>query len=224
MDGVHSQLSSSDVDAGQTTVEQVQKQLEAVQSSHDAAQRQIESKMDGKSRQQSRLAALKENVNRLTERKLRLTDNLQQRGSLVERQRVLSDSVGQSKSDIESCQQQMQPLIGQRSEAQAGVHEAQRRRNESLEVARAKIAQLQEMVRQVRSLDAHIQRWSADCKDTQLEQGQAKVEHIEAEKLAVERAIDDIRRKISELKLTLNNSEAKFSHKSFYFPINRRFN
>lgn len=210
VDNVQSQLAGTDAaDAGQTTVEEVQKQLEASQSAHDQTQRGIESKMDEKNRQQSRLTALKENVNRLTERKLRLTDNLQQRGSLVERQRVLTATVDRSKGDIESCKQQMQPLIVQRGEALARVHEAQRQRNESLEQARAKIARLHELVRQVRSLDAHIQRWSAECKGTQLQRGQARVQQVEAEKLAVERAIQEIRRTVSELKLTLNNSEAR---------------
>ena len=176
--------------------------------------------MDRQSQQQNKLAQLKQNVNQLTAKKLKLTDNLQQRGSLLERRTALTKSVEELTGDIGGCKNQLQPLIVKKNGAETDLAEAQKRRDESLEQARNRIADLMEHVRNNRIYEEHIQRWAAEGKNAQLRQSQADVDRLEAEKGELEDAIKASRRKISDLVLTLNNSEVKLQWWCLFSEIN----
>lgn len=117
----------------------VQMDVENAESACKKMQQLIEARQEEHNRRQSEVAELRQNVNRLTTTKLKLGHNLQQRQSLVERQRVLEQAVEQSRKDLESWKCQLQPLVAKQSAAQSAHLDAQKRRNVVLEQARNKV-------------------------------------------------------------------------------------
>ena len=113
--------------------------MENGESACKTTQQQIELKQELFNQQQNKVAELKQNVNRLMASKLQLSHDLQQRSSLVEKQKALELSVDQSRNDLEDWKFKLQPLVTKQEQAKAVHAEAQIKRHAVLEHARAKV-------------------------------------------------------------------------------------
>lgn len=120
-------------------VEDVQLQVENAESACKITQQQIEQSQELNNQQQNKITAMKQNVNRLTESKLQLSHELQQRSSLVEKRQALQLSVDQANNDLENWKIRLQPLVAKQAQAKTAHADAQRNHSNILEHARVKV-------------------------------------------------------------------------------------
>ena len=175
--------------------------------------------MEEHSLQQKLLTDLKQNINRLTEQKLRLTDSLQQRASLLDRCLAVEGNLKLLERDIKACGLDLQPLIERRDHVHTTLMNDQKRHKQELEHTRTKVLELQQQQRLVDQLGKLIQDWSTLGKDKQLECSIDLVDNLRAKQESLEHEVDQRSRDISDLTLKLNNIEV-----SYHFqPNNKTF-
>ena len=138
IESVHTQLGPLTAESS-LKVEDVQLQVENVESACKKTQQQIEHFQELNNHQQNKIAELKQNVNRLTALKLQLNHELQQQSSLLERRQALQLSVDQATIDLEDWKLRLEPLVAKQAEAKSAHADAQRNRNTILEHARSKV-------------------------------------------------------------------------------------
>ena len=102
-------------------------------------QREIERMMGRQNEEQKRLGELKQNVNRLTERRLRLLGQLQKRSQLAERQRVLAENVAKLGDEVNVCRASLAPLAAEKRRSEDAVAQFAKRRDDQLEKERNKV-------------------------------------------------------------------------------------
>lgn len=125
--------------AEEDSVEAVQERVEQAEGALRRAAERIETLNDRLNKHQARLAGLKQTANQLMERKLRISDGLQQRGNLTERKSTLEDLIDMVRADVEEGKMDLEPLIVKQMAAQTAHSDGQKKRNMLLEQARNKV-------------------------------------------------------------------------------------
>jgi len=132
------QLGSSSLNDN-LSVDELQEKVEIEEGFCRDNTKEIESLNDRCNRHQSKLADLKERANRLMEEQLRLSNNLQQRGTLKERKELLEMDMDQARSKLEQSKRLLDPCLTKQSNAEKDHLAAQKKRDNELDQARKKV-------------------------------------------------------------------------------------
>lgn len=138
VDRTQKQLGSSSSNDN-LSVNELQEKVEIEEGICRDKTKEIENLNERCNRHQSKLAELKQRANRLMEEQLRLSNNLQQRGTLMERKNVLEAHIEQTRFQLEESKNSLEPFIVKQTNAENAHVEAQKKRDTVLDQARKQV-------------------------------------------------------------------------------------
>lgn len=121
------------------TVDELQEKVEIEEGFCRDKTKEIENLNDRCNRHLSKLADLKERANRLMEEQLRLSNNLQQRGILMERKGTLEGDLESARFKLDESKRLLDPCLTKHANAEKALIEAQNNRDHELDEARKKV-------------------------------------------------------------------------------------
>ena len=121
------------------SVEDLQEEVENEESFCRTKTQEIENFNERCNQHQSKLAELKQKANRLMEEQLRLSNNLQQRGTLKERKDALEKDLEKLCFQCDEAKNLLEPCITKQVAAESAYVEAQKTRENLLDQARKKV-------------------------------------------------------------------------------------
>ena len=182
--------------------EEISEKIRIVRKNMDQCQETVSS-------QSALINELESKKNKLTERKLDIEGQQQQRSNMMDKKTELETKVSKTESEIKKCNQDLVPVKEELEEIESRKRKLTQEGDKAVETIQLKLRNVQNVAESLKKLVASIKMYEEDGKHEELEK-------LRKDKEDIEQIIQDLRlekketeEKMSELRVDISNQESR---------------
>ena len=190
-------------------IEEVRAEEENITTKLRVARKNLEKCQETVTAQTSLINELEAKRNNLTQKKLEIEGQQQQRTNMMEKKEELEQKVKVSESEVKRCTRELEPILEQLEETEA-------RKRKSVAEGEKEVDKLVQRQRAVERSSCSLQKLDSSIESFRESGREGRVEKLKADKASLQREIDQLQKqkklseeKMSQLRVDVSNQESR---------------
>ena len=190
-------------------IEDVRKEEEDVCQKIKVARKNLDQCQETVSTQSSLINDLEAKKNKLTERKLEIEGQQQQRSNMMEKKEELESKVSKAAAEIQKCDQELEPVKDELEEMETKKRKCVQEGEHELNKLLGKHKKVEQHIFTLQQLEEKIRKYIEEGKENEVKTLKEKKDELDEQIKSIREDKKEIEEKMSNLKVEVSNQESR---------------